>query len=207
MDAIFAGTTGLEKIYLVCAIVGGILFAIRLLFFFIGGAGDADVDADVDIDVDVDIDADIDADVDYAEIGQGSDVSFHLLSFQGITGFFVMFGLVGFALVRQGNVGSSVSIIGALAAGFLTLYVIAKMMSFMKGLQSSGNVDITNAIGQEGSVYLTIPPGGIGKVQIRVSDRLREFEATSEDKQELKTGENIKVVKIAGSNLLVVKKA
>jgi membrane protein implicated in regulation of membrane protease activity len=222
MEALFGELSGLEKVFLTCAILSGILFAIRMIMFFLGGFADADADADVDVDVDVDmdvdmdvdadIDVDVDADVD-ADAGElsaepgTSDISFRLLTFQGITGFFVMFGLVGFALLRQSKVGEETAIAGAVIAGFITLLAIGKLFSMMKSMQSSGTINVRNAIGQEGSVYLTIPAEGTGKVQVRVQERLREFEAVSENKQEIKTGEKIKVLRVVSGNTLIVRKA
>lgn len=218
MEALFGELSGLEKVFLTCAILSGILFAIRMIMFFLGGFADADADADVDVDVDVDmdvdadIDVDVDADVD-ADAGElsaepgTSDISFRLLTFQGITGFFVMFGLVGFALLRQSKVGEETAIAGAVIAGFITLLAIGKLFSMMKSMQSSGTIDVRNAVGQEGTVYLTIPVEGTGKVQIRVQERLREFEAVSENKQEIKTGEKIKVLRVVSGNTLIVRKA
>jgi membrane protein implicated in regulation of membrane protease activity len=228
MEALFGELSGLEKVFLTCAILSGILFAIRMVMFFLGGFADADADADVDVDVDVDmdmdmdmdmdVDMDVDADIDVdadvdADAGElsaepgTSDISFRLITFQGITGFFVMFGLVGFALLRQSKVGEETAIAGAILAGFVTLLAIGKLFSLMKSMQSSGTINVRNAIGQEGTVYLTIPAEGTGKVQVRVQDRLREFEAVSENKQEIKTGEQIKVLRVVSGNTLIVRKA
>jgi membrane protein implicated in regulation of membrane protease activity len=74
----------------------------------------------------------------------------------------------------------------------------------MGKLQSEGTLDVWNALGKEGTVYLTIPPTGKGIVQINVQDTLRELSAVSKDKTEIKTGERIVVVDIVGGSTLVV---
>ncbi|OQA23767.1 MAG: hypothetical protein BWY59_02539 [Verrucomicrobia bacterium ADurb.Bin345] len=75
----------------------------------------------------------------------------------------------------------------------------------MKKLQSGGGtLNLQNAVGREGTVYLTIPANGAGKVSVVVQNRLGEFEATSESGEELKTGTSIRVVGVTGDKVLVV---
>jgi membrane protein implicated in regulation of membrane protease activity len=135
-----------------------------------------------------------------------SDTSFKAISLQGITAFFMMFGLVGLALSRQSGFGPTLSIFGAVIGGGFSVWVIGKIFSSMGRLQSEGTLDVWNAIGREGSVYLTIPPTGKGIVQINVQDTLRELSAVSSDKTEIKTGERVVVVDITGGSTLVVNK-
>ena len=79
------------------------------------------------------------------------------------------------------------------------------IFNIFNSLQSSGTLDTKQAIGSTGQVYLTIPDKGIGKVTISFQNRLREFDATSFEGEELKTGQPIKVVRVDG-NILVVQK-
>jgi membrane protein implicated in regulation of membrane protease activity len=222
MEALLISMSGLEKLFLACALFGGILFVIRMVLLFIGGSADIDTDVDIggdvdfggDVDIDMEVDVDVDADVGVeADVGDGevalqdSTASFRLLTFQGLTGFFMMFGLVGLALTRQTKVSEPWAIVGAFIWGLLTLWVIAKMFQFMKSLQSSGTIDMRNAVGQEGTVYLTIPAGGTGKAQVAIQDRLRVLDAVTQDGEKLKTGEPIRVVRVKGDNVLIVERA
>ena len=196
MIALLNDMNSLEKFFFVCAVLGGVLFVIRLILQFVGG--DGDFDGDFDGDVDMDADADFD--------GGDSDISFKILSFQGLTSFFMMFGLVGLALMRESEWGPARSIVGASAAGVVTVWIMKLIFDKAKGLQSSGTIDMNNAIGQEGEIYLTIPPTGTGKVRVSVQDHLKVFEAMAQSKQEIKTGERIRVVRIISNNVLVVEK-
>ncbi len=194
MGSFFSTLNGLEIFFLVCAVTGGSLFLIKLILQLAGGDhgfdhGDGDIghgDASTDSHAD-------------------SDASFKVFSLHGITSFFMMFGLVGFAFYRESHVGAIPSIAGAFAAGSATVWVIAKLFSAMYGLQSSGTLDITSAVGSEGTVYLTIPANGAGAVMVGVKNRTREFNAVAQDKQEIKSGERIRVVWVNG-NILVVEK-
>ncbi len=214
--------TVVDKIFMGCAVFGAALFIVRVALFFIGHAGtdadaglDADADFHADFGTDVDADMDVDGDVGHVDVGGhgdihhgggGSDASFRLLTLQGIMAFLMMFGLVGLAMHINSRSSEPLAILAAFAAGMLALYVVAKLFAFMKGLQSSGTVDLRNAVGAQGSVYLTIPAGGIGEVQVAVQERLRIYEAKAEGGEEIKTGQNVRVVKVVGGNVLVVQK-
>jgi membrane protein implicated in regulation of membrane protease activity len=206
-----ATMTAVDKIFLGCAVFGGALFAVRVaLFFFVGHAGtDADTSFDGGADVHADFGTDVDADADvHTELHHGgdSDTSFKLLTFQGITAFLMMFGLVGLAMRMDSSAAEPMAILAASMAGLLALYVVGKLFAFMRGLQSSGTVDLRNAVGQEGSVYLTIHAGGTGQVRVTVQDRLRIYEAVADGEGEIRTGESVKVVNVLGGKLLVVQK-
>jgi membrane protein implicated in regulation of membrane protease activity len=213
-----AAMTIVDKVFLSCAVLGGALFIVRVALFFIGHAGgDTDTSFDTDADVHVELGADADGgdlDVhgetfghDVVHHGGGeSDASFKLLTFQGITAFLMMFGLVGLAMHLDSGSGEPLAILAGFAAGMLALFVVAKLFAFMKGMQSSGTVDVRNAIGQQGSVYLTIPAGGTGEVQVAVQERLRIYEAKADSGEEIRTGQNVRVVNVMGGNILVVQK-
>ena len=92
----------------------------------------------------------------------------------------------------------------ATLAGLGTIWVLAKIFTFMKGLQSTDELNLDEAVGNEGVVYLTIPAEGTGKVRVTVRGSLKVFNAVSEDKKEIKTNERILVVRIVSGNVLVV---
>jgi membrane protein implicated in regulation of membrane protease activity len=121
----------------------------------------------------------------------------------GLSAFFMMFGLVGLALYRQSQVGVIISIIGAVAAGMVSVWVIGKLFQVAARLQSSGTLKIADAVGSTGTVYLTIPEGGSGRVSLNFRNRLREFDATEKNGAEVPTGTPVRVVQV-NANILVV---
>jgi membrane protein implicated in regulation of membrane protease activity len=167
--------------------LGGILFGIRLILFFLG-AGDQDIGGG---------DGSIDA--------GASDSSFEFISLQGVAGFFMMFGLVGLALL-SGNLGVWVALGGATASGLFTLWLVGMLFRGMRRMQSDGTMRISNAIGQEGTVYLSIPADGTGQVQVSVQGGLKIFNAVAANHERIPTGSSIRVVKIISSNILMVEK-
>ena len=66
-------------------------------------------------------------------------------------------------------------------------------------------MQIYDAIGEEGNVYLTIPAEGIGKIQITISGRLMVMDAVSQDRVELKTGKRVCVSEITSGGMLSVR--
>ncbi|HHW09768.1 MAG TPA: hypothetical protein GXX29_07335 [Firmicutes bacterium] len=186
MDAFLAGLNTTEKIFAASAIIGGIIFIVRMLMTLLGGFDHHD-------GPDVDLDSSGDA-----------DASFKALSIQGITAFFMMFGLVGLALSLQSGVGAAISVLGGVIAGFATVWVIGRIFVSMQKWQSEGTLRWENAIGQEGTVYLTIPANGTGQVSVAVQGQLRVGNAVSANHEVLKTGERVVVIDVVNGNVLVV---
>lgn len=192
MGDVQSGFVGVEKVFLFCAVGGGTLFVLWLVLQFVGAGGHGDASA-----------ADVDAS--HGDVSGDADASFKVLSFQGLTSFFTMFGVVGLALSEQG-VHTAVSTLGGTIAGFGMVWVMARLFGFFLRMQSSGTLKMENAVGQEGTVYLKIPSGGTGKAQVTVQNRLMVLDAISEGRVEIPTGARIRVVRVLnGGTLAVVK--
>lgn len=184
-----SGLSGIEIIYWAATIIGGTLFLLRLILMFVGG----DISDDA---VDSALDATGSADADF---------SFKLLSVQGLTSFFMMFGLVGLALLRAG-LAVFWTVLGGTLAGLATVAITGLIFTQMKKLQTEGTLNIQNTIGAEGSVYLTVPKNGTGQVQVIVQGSLKIFDAISNNKHVIPTGEKVRVVGVASGNTLIVEK-
>ncbi|MFH0881338.1 MAG: hypothetical protein V2A34_16625 [Lentisphaerota bacterium] len=189
MMQFYAGFLPMEKFYFACACFGGFLFILRTLMMFMGHSSDAD------------------AGMDASEVHGDADASFKILSLQGLTAFFMMFGLVALAMSRQSGLSHLWSVLGGLVAGLATVWLIGRIFVSMKRLQADGTLNIQNAVGQSGEVYLTIHPGKSGQVRVSVQGQLRIFDAVGDDDFELKTGMRIKVVGVSGGSSLIVAKA
>jgi hypothetical protein len=172
------GLTLIEVIYWASTIIGGTLFLLRLGMMLIGG-GMSDDGLDSALDA-----GSADVSGDHAD----ADASFKLLSLQGLTSFFMMFGLVGLALLRA-NLHVLITIIGGMIAGLVTVAVTGLIFTQMKRLQTEGTIKIQNTIGSDGTVYLTIPQNGTGQVQIIAQGSLKIFDAVSANKNQIATGE------------------
>lgn len=214
MMGYLAGLNFLEQVYLMCAIFGGGLFILRTILMLAGfGGSDTDVDTDLETNVDIHMDTgsgDLDydhghfEDIDHGDHGD-HDAGLKLLTIQGITAFIMMFGLTGFAFSRSSLLGSILTAGVGILVGLFAMWLIAKGFALMRSLQSTGTMRISDAIGEEGTIYLTIPAEGIGKIQITISGRLMVMDAVSQDKVELKTGERACVSEITSGGMLSVR--
>jgi membrane protein implicated in regulation of membrane protease activity len=198
---IISSLSGLEKVFAVCAVIGGTLFIIRLILQFAGLQGH-DVGGGADVSA---MDAAHGAGGTDVHSGD-SDMSFKLLSLQGITAFLLMFGLVGLAMSKQTQTGAFASIAVAAAAAVVTVWLMARFFSAMGRLQSSGNINLDRAIGVEGTVYLNIPAEGTGQVELVVQNSMKICDASSANKTPLKTGDKVKIKSVVAGKILVVEK-
>lgn len=199
---------GLELLFACCAIFGTTLFVIRLVLMFIGMGDGHSADAGHIDAGHVDaghVDAGNVGDVNHQGDFHDSDLSFRALSLQGITAFFMMFGLIGWAVIRQYENSVWIPVIAGTAAGLATVWLMKKIFQLAGSLQSSGTMNLSNAVGQEGNVYLTIHPGASGKVRVTFQDRLSILDAVADGNTEIKTGESVRVVRVAAGKLVVEK--
>jgi len=188
------GLSTVDTVFFLCAAVGGVLFLLRVVLVFIGFDHDADADAGFDADG--------------VELGHGDhDMGAGMLSFTGLTAFFMLFGITGLVMRLEQGLGAMVSSGIAFMVGLFTMWLVAQVLRAVYRLRSSGNVDANNAVGEEGRVYLTIPGGGRGQVEVTVQGRLKVLDAVAEQPGELKTGAHVRVVRVIEGNVLVVEKA
>ncbi len=177
------------------------------------GGGDVGADAgDFDAGGEMDIDGDhhtplhhaADADVDHP----GSTWLFQVLSFRTVVAALTFFGLGGAWSSSSGHT-PALSLLIALAAGFAAMFSMYHLMKAIYNLQSSGNVDIRNAIGQPAKIYIPVPSAGEGKgkVQVSLQGRTMEYEAVTDEGEKLSTGENVIVEAVVGSDIVKVMRA
>ena len=181
----------LHNFFLFSAGLGGALFLVQLVLSAIG-AGDADID------------------LGGSHAGStghtSSDTAFKLLSVQGLAAFFAIFGLSGLALSQQSGLPPPVVIAGATAGGAFTTFVLARIFRAAKQLEGSGTLDMSNAIGQEATVYLRVAPNKPGKVTLTLQGRLVEVDAAAEG-ETFETGDRVRVIRALPNGSLLVGKA
>lgn len=173
-----------KDVYWWIALPATIILGILLIVNFFGG----DVESDVDMDLDVD-----------------GDMGFQFITFKNLIGFFAVFGWTGLTCIDMG-VGNGTTLIISFLAGIAMMVLLGTIFYFMSKVTEEGTLDIKNAIGGLGEVYLTIPPRrtGFGKVQIRVQGGLRELDAVTDEEEEIKTGQLITVKDIVSGEILLV---
>ena len=182
------GLIGLEEFFAVIAIPSTIILFLQtiLSIFSFGGDGDIDIhDGDT-----------------LAEI---SDASLRMFTVRGFIAFFSVFGWSGLVMLKN-QLPVGISIMLAIIFGLFSMAFVAyAFMLFMK-LQSNGALNVNNAIGTSGTVYISIPENrkGKGKISALVSGRLTEFDAVTDEDLQISSQKEVTVVAITGENTLVV---
>lgn len=149
--------------------------------------------------------SDLSADVPDADVPVHSSYSsLQLFTVQGIVAFLAVSGWVSIAALSSG-VPSAGAIPLGLVAGFFAMYGIAKLVQISKKLTENGTIDFRNAIGENATVYIPIPPAGEGegKVTLTLQGRFMECSAVSNERELLKTGTAVRVTDLNGEVLVV----
>lgn len=187
MQEWFTALSTFEQVYWGIALIASVFFVFVLITTIIGGDSDA---------FDGDVDADIERDV---------GIGFQFFTFKNLVGFFTIFGWSGIAFM---DVGYSKGLIALLSSicGLAMMFVMAFLIYQISKLASSGTLNMQNAIGQIGEVYLTVGANRsrIGKVQITVQGSLRELEALTDSDTDLITNTVVKVNEVTANGILIV---
>jgi len=179
-----------EQIFWILAIPATVIFLILLALTIFGSDADVDVDSDVD-----------------GGFADGDSIPFQFLSLKNIVAFFAVFGWSGIGFVNAG-LASWLVVLLATVCGLLMMLVMATLFYFMSKLAESGTLNMKNAIGKLGEVYLVIPAkrGGMGKVQLNVQGSLRTLDALTDDEEKIPTSSIIQVIDVIDDQILLVKK-
>jgi hypothetical protein len=135
----------------------------------------------------------------------GSTWLFGIVSFRTLVAAATFFGLGG--LVAESLRQSPVVQVGvALACGAAAMYAVHGVMRLFGNLAEDGTVRIRRAIGEEATVYLSIPPqrSGVGKVHLSLQQRLMEYPAVTAGDVRLAVGAKVRVTGVVGTNTLEV---
>lgn len=184
-----------QQIFALIAIPSTAILIIQTVLQLIGIGGD---DVPEDIDGDGIPDSDLDA-------AAAADDGLSLFSIRGILSMLCITGWLGVGLLETA-LPDWAAILIAVAAGVATLIGIAFLMGGIYKLQSSGNIDISNAIGKVAQVYIPIPAAGAGsgKVTITIQEKFCEYTAITADAEALKTGSYVRVVSVSDGGVLLV---
>ncbi len=179
----------METVYFACAAIGGSISLLQLVLGMFGmGGGELDAADGVDA----------------LDAAGGADAGLHLFSLRALSGFLLMFGLVGWAGSSVGWPESVVALV-AFLAGTSMLVLIAWILSLQQKLDSTGNLIPTDAIGNTALVYLRIPGSsqGQGKITVKIGGRTAEYAAVTRG-TDIPTGAEVRVVRMTSPGLFEV---
>lgn len=133
---------------------------------------------------------------------------FAIVSFKTLIAAAAFFGVTGLATINS-DFPATTSLLFAVLAGAFAMYGMYWLLRLVAGLGSAGNERIGNAVGLAATVYVPIPPTGLGagKVQLSMQNRIVEYQAVTADTEPLRTGETVEVVAIKSSDTVEVRRA
>ena len=179
----------LEKIYWGIAIPFTIFFLLQLLLTLFGGDIPEDGGADFDVETD-------------------DGIGFQFFTLKNLVAFFTIFAWAGIACLDSG-LSNGVSMVISFISGIAMMGVMGGLFYFLGKATESGTLQMKNAIGAVGEVYMEIKAqrGNIGQIQVQVQGTLRTLEALTDDKENLPQGTVVSVSEIANNNILIVTKS
>ena len=186
------------KVLWAVTLSASLIFVIQTVLTFIGVGGDINTDFDVNTDFDADLSGDVDASAS-GHSGMG------LLTFRNFVNFILGFGWTAILLKNEVASKGVLVFVSVLAGAFLVAIVVL-LFKWISGMQQSGNIDVyKSAVDCTGKVYIPIPASrsGMGKVQITISNSVREYNAVTEG-EALPTGKDIRVVEVISEDTLLV---
>lgn len=205
-------------LFLICATIGGTILVCQFVLSLVGFGHDVDIADDLPDDVPHDIPHDLHTDASHDGaggpdpelgdhgVGHGnfSTWLFGMLSFKTITAALAFFGFAGCAAESAG-LSTSAQLMIATLAGIAALYGVHSIMQLLFKLSQDNTIRLRNAVGKEGTVYLTIPARrtNTGKVQFKLQNRLVEYPALTDHDEPLMTGAKIRIVAVEGTTLQV----
>lgn len=188
----------MTTVFLYCAAIGGTVLVLQFVMMLFGVGGESDAGGHVGHDL---------GGHDFgSEVGHDQSAFLKLFSLQTVATFATFFGLVGLGTEGLGWSPVSVGAAASLAGG-TALFLVARLMQSLVKLQSSGTLDLANAVGQDGNVYLRVPAHGHGhgRVLLVVQGRTVECRAVTRG-DEIPTGADVRVVDRIEEDTLVVER-
>jgi hypothetical protein len=191
-----------KNVYLLCATIGGTVLLIQtLLLVFAGHGADGDVHLDADLH---------DGDLSHGDTSHGGPEAhdagdfLKMLSLKTVVAFLTFFGLAGLASA-QGGFSPASTLVVALGAGSVAFYMVAYLVVCLSRLQSKGNLDPRNAVGETGQVYLRVPGqrSGQGKVLVEFQGRKVDMKAVTAG-GEIPSGSPVRVVALSSKDTVEV---
>lgn len=200
----------MATIFLFFAVVGGTVLVFQFVMTLIGLGSDGDIPDDLPDDMphDLSLDASHDVSAD-AHAGHhdahphDSSWLFGIVSFRTLVAACAFFGLGGLAASSAGW-SMFLQFGTAVICGGVAMVGVHSLMKMLGKLGDDATVRIHKALGQEGTVYVPIAAGKerAGKVQLKLQNRIMEYEAVSAGER-LATGTRIRVVAVRGTTLEV----
>lgn len=176
-----------DLVFLGCAVGGVTLFVLRGLLMLLGGMfGDVEDHSDYDHHDDL-------------------EPSFKFLTMHSLTGFLMVFGLLGLGLRQQLDYSFDMALGLAFVAGLFMMLLVAAIFYGASHLTSrGGEFSVKDAVGLPAVVYLRITPDEDGKVQVQIRGVMREIAARAGTGEMIESFVHVKIVRVIDEHTVVV---
>lgn len=133
----------------------------------------------------------------------GDFSALRVFTLQTVVAFLTVFSWSSIAAISAGSNPKTSMLVG-FALGVVGMVAVAKLVQVSTRLAENGTLNLQNAIGETGKVYLPIPSegAGTGKVMLCVQGSMIECEAVTQGGP-LRTGQSVRVVDVHGGALVV----
>jgi len=178
-----------------------VVMLLQLILMIIGVGFGSEADGDVD-----DGGIDSNAETSPPDSKSGSNTStFKIFTIRGIVAFFAIGGWAGLAALTAG-VHPFWAIQISLFIGVCALLLAAIIIRLALRMQTSGNINLNNAIAQTADVYIRIPSerSDKGKVTMLLQERFVELDAVTDHNADIMPESKVEVVAIVNGDCLVV---
>lgn len=165
--------------------IGGLGFLFLLISFIVGDIFDA---------LGFDFGADLDSGHDFG-VFDSRVISVFLTAFGG-------FGAIGVQLGYGAIGGSLFGLLGGVIFGAIVFF----FGKFLYGQQSSSSVSTEHLLGRTAQVVVSIKPNQLGQISCRVGEERIEKLARSQDAEEIKAGETVRIESIGSDAVMVTVK-
>ena len=118
-----------------------------------------------------------------------------------LLGFVAMFGVGGLFGLHSLNAGVGGATLSGVVAGLLGAGVVFGAFKVLRNAESSDTFSLQDMVGSMGRVSVAIPANKFGTVMISFAGASHNMTATADG--EIPAGKQVKVVAVAGTNLVV----
>ena len=168
-------------------------------------SGEIELDFDGGSDIGELADADFGRDHALLDGSNPADFSIaSMFSVQGVVTFLMVMGWVAIVSINSGA-NPTIAILVGSGLGLLTMYLVARLMFASRRLAENGVVNVQNAIGETGTVYIPVPAKGQGegKINIYLQGRYVEASCISHEDIMIPTGTTVRVTDMRNGLLIV----
>lgn len=163
----------ITSVYYYIAVFSTLVFVIKTLIFSFTG-GDAEVFTDFTTEFE-------------------AETSFDFLSIQSILAFFMGFGWVGLAGLKQWHLSLVLTTVAAVGFGLVLMFLTAYLMFLIKKLNHKVVKNYSACIGTTAKAYTAFQPKNEGQIEITVNGKLTVEKALNDSEEEIEAFSQVKV--------------